>query len=543
MQFRRVRSPFVATNNTVMPTPVNAERLKFYLADYDSTEREFLYKGFSVGFHIPFRGRRISRVSSNHISATINSAIVKQKIDEEIASGRVRGPFLSPPCEPFICSPLALVPKHETGSFRLIHNLSYPPDESVNSGIDRADSQVVYDSIDTIISLVRHFGTNALMAKTDITNAFRLLPIHGDDRYLLGFSWPSDDGSLQYYMDCCLPMGLSASCQFFERFSSALQWIMTENYGASMSHILDDFFFVGPAHSSKCAIDLSTFISICRDLGVPLKQEKTVWPTTNIVIYGIEIDSVTMVSRLPDPKVLKIRALLHQFSKRKKVKLRKLQSLLGLLNFATGCVVPGRTFLRRLYDLTINVHCPEFYVRLTKEARADLAAWELFMKGFNGKRMFLSEDWLASDALRLYTDAASTKGFAAVFGGQWFMHAWPDEFTNLHINILELFPIVLAVEVWGAEMSNQRILFLSDNIATVYVLNKMTSKDPVMMKLVRRLVVASMNYNIMFRSKHVPGKTNYVADNLSRFQLQEARQWAPWLDRDQCTLPTAYLHI
>ena len=44
------------------------------------------------------------------------------------------------------------------------------------------------------------------------------------------------------------------------------------------------------------------------------------------------------------------------------------------------------------------------------------------MDGFNGKRMFLSEDWTASDALRLYTDAASTKGFVAVFGNQWFMH-------------------------------------------------------------------------------------------------------------------------
>ena len=93
--------------------------------------------------------------------------------------------------------------------------------------------------------------------------------------------------------------------------------------------------------------------------------------------------------------------------------------------------------------------------------------------------MFRSEGWLAFGVLRPHTDAASTKGFAAVFGGQLFMHAWPDEFNNLHINILELLPIVLEVEFLGAEMSNQRILFLSDNIATVYVLNKMTSKDPV----------------------------------------------------------------
>ena len=41
-------------------------------------------------------------------------------------------------------------------------------------------------------------------------------------------------------------------------------------------------------------------------------------------------------------------------------------------------------------------------------------------------------------------------------------------------------------------------------------------------------------------SKHVPWKTNYVADNLSHFQFQEAKQW---LDRDQCTLPTAFLHF
>lgn len=182
-----------------------------------------------------------------------------------------------------------------------------------------------------------------------------------------------------------------------------------------MSHILDDFFFIGPAQSNKCSADLSRFISICEDIGIPLKQEKTVWPTSKLVIYGIEVDSTEMVCRLPLDKVLKIRNLLNEFSRRKKVTLRELQSLLGLLNFATGCVVPGRAFLRRLYDLTLNVSNPNFYIRLNRDAKADLAAWKLFMAGFNGKRVLLSDDWVASDAFCLYTDAASTKGFAAVF--------------------------------------------------------------------------------------------------------------------------------
>ena len=179
------------TNDITMSTPVNAENLNSYLADYANAEREFLYKVFSTGFCIPYHGNHVSRFSSNQVSDTNNPVIVQQKIDEEIASGRVLGPLPHPPCEPFFCSPLTLVHKHETGSFWLIHNLYYPSDNSVNSGIDRSDSKVVYDSIDTVIPLVKHSGSNALMAKTDITNAFRLMSIPVADRSLLGFTWPS----------------------------------------------------------------------------------------------------------------------------------------------------------------------------------------------------------------------------------------------------------------------------------------------------------------------------------------------------------------
>ena len=77
---------------------------------------------------------------------------------------------------------------------------------------------VSYDSIDTVVSLVKQFGRGALMAKTDIQNAFRLLPINPEDYHLLGFT-TSFDNNTEYYVDKCLPMGLSMSCQTFERFS------------------------------------------------------------------------------------------------------------------------------------------------------------------------------------------------------------------------------------------------------------------------------------------------------------------------------------
>ena len=61
--------------------------------------------------------------------------------------------------------------------------------------------------------------------------------------------------------------------------------------------------------------------------------------------------------------------------------------------------------------------------------------------------------------LCLYTDAASTKNFATVFGEQLFMHTWPEDFGSFHIKILDLFPIVFAVEIWGRTMTNRGIIF------------------------------------------------------------------------------------
>ena len=86
------------------------------------------------------------------------------------------------------------------------------------------------------------------MAKTDIEDGFRNIPIHPSGYHLLGFSW---NGA--YYFDKCLPMGASSSCQIFEKLSTALHWTMINKYKASgMSHLIDDFFFIGPPDSEKC---------------------------------------------------------------------------------------------------------------------------------------------------------------------------------------------------------------------------------------------------------------------------------------------------
>ncbi|XP_021342872.1 uncharacterized protein LOC110443160 isoform X1 [Mizuhopecten yessoensis] len=519
---------------TNLPTPVNHEVLKSELVGYDSSSTATLLSGFQHGFSIGYEGGRANLYSKNHKSVRDNMKAVSEKIQKEMQMNRISGPFTKPPFKPFICSPLGLIPKSVPGKFRLIHDLSYPEGNSINAGISKEKSKVTYDTIDTVISLVKSFGTGCLLAKTDIEDAFRIIPIHPKDYPLLGFTWED-----KIYYDCCLPMGASSSCQIFELFSSALQWIMMTKYkAAGMSHILDDFLFVGPPDNPKCKQDLQSFLSLCGRLGVPIKADKTEGPTTIITIYGLEVDSIKMECRLPLEKLVKMRQALQNMQTRKKVLLKELQSLIGLLNFACSVVCPGRAFLRRLIDLTTKTNNPSHFIRLNMEARADMRAWSTFLDGFNGKSVFLNDIWLNSEHLKMYTDASGSLGYAGVFGSQWFSKPWTSSMATFQITIKELFPIVLALELWGEQLQNKKVVFMSDNMAVVEVINKQSCREPTLMKLVRRLVVTALRYNIYFKSAHVPGKQNVIADSLSRFKFQEARRRAPWLNNHPTVVPT-----
>ena len=197
-----------------------------------------------------------------------------------------------------------------------------------------------------------------------------------------------------------------------------------------------------------------------------------------------------------------------------------MQSLIGLLNFACSVVIPGRPFLRRLIDLTMGLRAPHHRRRLNKEARADLHAWSVFIEHFNGKSVFLPDQWLTPDILNLYTDSSNT-GFGAYLNNEWFAGEWPETWKYFHITIKELFPIVLAVEMWAKYLQNRCIIFHTDNIACAYIINKLSSKESTLMVLVRRLVVQSLKYNIMFKAEHLPGIQNNLSDKLSRQQITE----------------------
>ena len=169
--------------------------------------------------------------------------------------------------------------------------------------------------------------------------------------------------------------------------------------------------------------------------------------------------------------------------------------------------------------------------------------WLEFLSAYNGKSFFLSSCWVTSKTLNLFTDAAGSLGYAAIFGKQWLFGEWPDSWKELTIAILELFPTVLAIEIWGPLMRNKCILwvFFSDNQAVVEIINRQTSRDRSIMVLLRHFVLCTLKYNILFHAKHIAGSVNRESDALSRLQVEKFRLLAPYVDEQPTQIPEALL--
>ena len=87
--------------------------------------------------------------------------------------------------------------------------------------------------------------------------------------------------------------------------------------------------------------------------------------------------------------------------------------------------------------------------------------------------------------------------------------------------ISRAFPIYVMVELFAERLANKAIWLITDNEALVWTINKQSSKNKYVMRLLRPMVLVLMRNNITFSAEHIQGKRNLFCDKLSRFQVPE----------------------
>ncbi len=94
------------------------------------------------------------------------------------------------------------------------------------------------------------------------------------------------------------------------------------------------------------------------------------------------------------------------------MKLKLLESITGLLNFAGRVISAVRAFIRHLYNL-MTAFCrrlPLFKIGLTMGVKLNLQMWERFLDQYNRVTMFLPEEPHIQQALGIQV-ATDTDGW------------------------------------------------------------------------------------------------------------------------------------
>ena len=101
----------------------------------------------------------------------------------------------------------------------------------MNGGISKELSSLSCLSIDQVVARMLMLGRGTQMAKMDICQAYRNVPVHLEDQPLLGMEWKGT-----VYVDSALPFGLHAAPLLFTAVGDAL----------TMDHALSGSLLAGP---------------------------------------------------------------------------------------------------------------------------------------------------------------------------------------------------------------------------------------------------------------------------------------------------------
>ena len=195
------------------PSPLDWQEWEKHVASHPNRSlAEYVVQGIRDGFRIGFdyTNHRTRRAGQNMQSALEHPSVVQDYLTKESGEGRIIDPLPLSSFPQAQVSRFGVIPKGTSGKWRLILDLSSPEGLSVNDGINPDWCSLSYVTVEDAARRIARLGVGSQLSKVDIKSAYRIVPVHPDDRQLLGMMW---NGSL--FIDCVLPFWLTFSTPDF----------------------------------------------------------------------------------------------------------------------------------------------------------------------------------------------------------------------------------------------------------------------------------------------------------------------------------------
>ena len=110
-------------------------------------------------------------------------------------------------------------------------------------------------------------------------------------------------------------------------------------------------------------------------------------------------------------------------------------------------------------------------------------------------------------------------GCGGMWQNEWFQFQWSTSWASTNITAKELTTIVLAAILWGHRWVRKAVQFNCDNQAIVHCIQACSSKEPLLVQLLRGLFMLAACWAFHPVALHIAGLDNGPADSLSRNEL------------------------
>ena len=543
-------------NLTDISTPVNVKKLKKLVEQckdkwsiHEQKIAEKTLKNLSQGTTSKFREKPNKIDSKNSQSAIFYGELITDSIAYWLKKKFIAGPFSTPPFENTCCSPL--MANKQKNKIRPILNLSSPEGGSVNDLMeDFKFRKLEMSSAQKFGQTLLLAGKNATFAKTDLQDAYKLLPCSFEEKPFFGFKWLD-----KYFIDISTPFGSKAAPSNFDDFGETITNIaktISKTEKKWIQRQLDDVPIVSPVNSNITENFSKTYKNICEILNIPVAEncihfEKAFDATTNGTVLGVEFDSKKLSWKLPNEKTNETIQLLNETVQKSSCSLLEFQKLHGKLNdfaqmhrFMKGFKFNQNNFIKSFQNNTNERK------QIPVETKLELTIWE--------KNLLMCENGMAIPVINKYTpfvckhfisDAAGPKivntlsgglqvcldedsGFASVqYEGEKVTfcckNTWSKKFLTKFQSksaIFEMIGLLAPFIAKPKKLIGKRILLEVDNITCVFAWEKRTAKhDPLLAILVQTLHILEAALPCKIYVEHVKRRSNpmsILVDNLSR---------------------------
>lgn len=186
----------------------------------------------------------------------------------------------------------------------------------------------------------------------DLKSGYYHIKIHPDYRRLFGIRWISDAGEECFYVWNVCFLGIS---DLVYTFTKLFRPIISHLHGLGIkSDIYIDDLRVVADSKENCAKDMETVREVLSASGFVESKSKAIPPTQCGIFLGLTNDTLQLLYRIPDSKLISILDKIGKLVKHKRAKIKDVASLYGSLAACTLAVGPILRLLTRVGQKAVS---------------------------------------------------------------------------------------------------------------------------------------------------------------------------------------------